>query len=143
MHSADKVIHIEKFHDPTEDQHCYFFDFDSKKKYEEKKRKYSGKSSFFFPDFITENFTVEEMLRALKLWICKFNITIDNSRLERITSDLEEEKHISEKLLDEIEIHGEILKPITTKGYEKIIISISSVVDWRFKFFANNQSSCH
>ncbi len=122
MSGAEKSTFFEKIHEQDNDQHYYFFDFDTNKDYEKRKRLYSGKASFFFPDFMTENFEVNEIIKAFKCWISRIKLPLKEVNIKEISDKLEFEKLISNNLIRELETTGQINNERNTKGYEDIII---------------------
>lgn len=122
MSGAEKSSFFEKIHEQDSDQHYYFFDFDTRSDYEERKRLYLGKASFFFPDFMTENFEVDEIIKAFRCWISRIKLPLEEDQIKEISDKLENEKEISNILIKELETTGQINNERNTKGYEDIII---------------------
>ena len=104
----------------------FFFDYDNYEKYRRNKRIYGTKCIFFFPDFITENFTANQFLNALKDWLNSINVNLSNDDEENINKLLQNEKFISDRLIESINHNEEIEEKNlrNPKGYEEIVASI-------------------
>ena len=100
----------------------FFIDFHNLDEYISKKDKYKENCSFFFPDFITENFTLEEFFRAFKSWIATIKLNIRKDQIEVLYKRLEREKKYSDEIIQEYESKNQIQRR-NTNGFEKVLIS--------------------
>jgi hypothetical protein len=106
------------------DWHIYYFlDYDNLEKYRKRKKDIGTLGCFFFPDFITENFSVEEFKNALFGWLEDFNILIDQDFKNKIEFKLVKEKERSNEIIHEVEEKLEI-KSRNTLGFEKSVLNI-------------------
>jgi hypothetical protein len=102
----------------------YFFVFDVHNidEFDKMRNLYGENCTFFFPDFITENFSIDEIYNSFQEWINEINLDISGESLIDIKNKITEEKNLSDAMNNEFKN----LNRITThnsKGFEKIIIN--------------------
>jgi len=95
----------------------FFFDYDNLDKYEKFKKYTNENHNFFFPDFITENFTPDQMFQFLEGWLYELDIEFAEDLKTQIKQKLLESKEESDELIKQINSEEEITlnRP---KGYE-------------------------
>jgi len=121
MVGADNLPYFKQICDAVPDRIFYFFiDFHNLDEFQSKKDKYGESCSFFFPDFVTENFTVKEFFRAFKLWIAFIKLNVDEQHINNLYILLEKEKSVSNEIIQEYESENQIQRR-TTNGYEKVL----------------------
>lgn len=120
INNAD--YHMKVSEDTEDHEYYFFFDFDSVDKYNSRREEYRDKCSFFFPDFMTENFTVDEFNEALISWIDFINLDLTGEHKSKIYELLMQEKEKSNILIEDINSGAELTER-NTKGYEKISIN--------------------
>ena len=104
-----------------------FLDYDNPQKFEERKKTLLNHGidliedvHFFFPDFITENFTVDQTLDSYIKWLDIKKLTISDNDKNKLISQLEYGKEIG------ISISKDLTKQINFKGeirFEHILIN--------------------
>ncbi|KKN14906.1 hypothetical protein LCGC14_0991450 [marine sediment metagenome] len=123
MVGVDNLPYFKQICDAVKGRIFYFFiDFHNLDEFLSKKDKYKENCSFFFPDFITENFTVEEFKRAFNLWVATIKLNFEEKQKEELYEKLEQEKRISAAIIQEYESENQIQRR-TTNGFEKVLIN--------------------
>jgi len=123
MRSQSNVVHYMRLQkNIPEKDYYYFFDYHNLNEYKQKKKKYDTISSFFFPDFITENFSSAEFYNSLIDWLDFINLKLSNDNDSEIIRLLEEEKEKSIVIIERIENKDDISR-IKANGYEKVTIN--------------------
>ena len=127
MTSQDKAGFFQRMSEIIIERVIYFFfDYDNYDKYKRNKEKYGANNRFFFPDFITENFTPDQFLNSLKEWLDSININLFKDDEEIINNLIQNAKKTSDRLIERVNNNEEIKEKNlrNPKGYEGIVASI-------------------
>lgn len=123
MRGMDKFLYFAKITENVKEHDSYFFfDYDNLDKYKKNKEKCPDNSAFFFPDFITENFTPEQIFETLKAWLDELELEFTEDIEMQIKEELKRSKDESEELLKQVNSDEE-LSVNRPKGYETKISS--------------------
>ncbi len=121
MQGINKAIYYDRVcRDSRIIEHFFIFDVHNIDEFNKYRDLYGDNCSFFFPDFVTENFSVEEVYNSLLDWINEIQLNIDEISLSEIREKLSEEKQLSIDMLNEFNENNEILIH-NSLGFEKMI----------------------
>jgi len=122
MRGEDKSTFYKKVCEDIGDKEFYFlFDFHDLRNYKDKITKYGENCAFFIPDFITENFSIEQVFNAFLSVLISLGINTNEIDKEKILEFLKKEKEKSKKIIKDLE--GNSSPSIASaKGFEKVLI---------------------
>lgn len=123
MGGIGKAKFYKKLHEETKNfEFFYFFDVHKDiKGFEERKQVYGDRCSFFFPDFVTENFSAEECFNSFNIWLNDIRLSIRKDDKEFILNRLQIEKAKSIEMIKQFNEKKNITIQ-NSKGFEEIII---------------------
>ncbi len=122
MRSEDKSRFFKKVCEDIGGRDFFFlFDFHDLRQYEKKRAKYGDNCEFFFPDFVTENFTTNQVFDAFMYATQKLKIRVSKEEGKIVLDKLTEEKDKSNQILEEL-ARNSSKSFSSAKGFEKIII---------------------
>jgi hypothetical protein len=103
--------------DQPEKYSFFLVDYEDEKNYADLQPIVADNGVFFFPDFITENFTVEEFCGTLKSWMETISLSFTDPEWAELREKLEEQKELSNGLISNIS-KGLPLNTKKAKGFE-------------------------
>ncbi len=122
MRGEDKSSFYKRVCEDIGDKEFFFlFDFHDLRNYKEKITKYGENCAFFIPDFITENFSVEQVFDAFLSIVISLGINVNEVNKEKILESLKKEKEKSIKIIKELESNSSP-SIASAKGFEKVLI---------------------
>ena len=114
-----KIMYYLKLSEDIEERVYHFFlDYENPEVYDMNKDEVGNNGAFFFPDFVTDNFSPEEILKSFKDWTNSCNITLSSSLEDELMNLLQKAKQDSNRLI------SQTIKTENPKGFEEIIIDI-------------------
>ncbi|GAH59753.1 unnamed protein product [marine sediment metagenome] len=111
--------HIKLCKEAEDKEYFFFLDYDKKDDYNKYKQIIENNGVFFFPDFVTENFSAEDIYEFYIDWIQKIGFTFTLEQKEVIEVRLMKCKQKSDELIQMSEKKG---KP---KGFEITLINFT------------------
>ncbi|KKM00879.1 hypothetical protein LCGC14_1800000, partial [marine sediment metagenome] len=122
MKGEDKSHFYKRVCEDVGDKDFFFlFDFHDFRNYEDKLSGYGEKCAFFYPDFITENFTIKQVYSAFLSIVNDFEINLVEEKKEKIL-DLLNNEDIKSKLIIK-ELKNNLSPSLTSaKGFERVLI---------------------
>lgn len=117
--SGKASYHIKICKEAEDKEYFFFLDYDNKDDYERNKKIIDSKGVFFFPDFVTENFSIEDIYKFYLDWINIFGFSLSVDQKKEIKSRLIKSKEKSEELIQMTKKKG---RP---KGFEKTLINFT------------------
>jgi len=122
MKGEDKSHFYKRVCEDIGDKEFFFlFDFHDLRHYEEKFIKYGENCAFFYPDFITENFSVDQVFDAVLSIVKKLSIDLPKEKKDEILGILIKEKQKSNQLIKELE-NSSTPSIVSAKGFENAMI---------------------
>lgn len=122
MKGEDKSHFYKRVYETIDDKDFFFlFDFHDLRNYEDKLAEYGENCVFFYPDFVTENFTIRQVYHAFLSIVNDFEISLTEEKKENILHLLDSEKKKSKLIIKELNNNSS--PSITSaKGFEKVLI---------------------
>ena len=118
---GNTIYYSKLIKDIKEREYFFFLDYENQRNYEEKSCMIQDNGVFFFPDFVTENFTVEQTLKCYSTWINDLGGNLKTEARAILNQRLIESKKQSEILILASKKEG------TTKGFEDVLIDFTKV----------------
>lgn len=111
--------HIKLCKEAGDKEYFFFLDYDKRDDYKKYKGIVGDKGAFFFPDFVTENFSAENIHRYYIDWVQTIGLSFSQQQKEKIKLKLMKSKQKSDELIQMSEKQG---KP---RGFEKTLINFT------------------
>ena len=118
---GNTIYYSKLIKDIKEREYYLFLDYENQKNYEEKFKMILDGGVFFFPDFVTENFNVEQILKCYSCWITDLGGNLNKEDKHALNQKLTESKIQSDALIRASKKEG------TAKGFEEILIDFTKV----------------
>ncbi|HEC39597.1 MAG TPA: hypothetical protein ENI29_15265 [bacterium] len=122
MKGEDKSHFYKRVCEDIGDKDFYFlFDFHDLRNYEDKVSRFGEDCAFFYPDFITENFTIKQVYHACIFIMNNLEIYLTEAKKEEILELLKKEKEKSKLIIQTIKNNS---NPSirSAKGFENVLI---------------------
>jgi hypothetical protein len=98
----------------------FFLDYDNPKDYQKIKDKLGNNARFFFPDFVTENFTAEDIFGSFSTWFKSKSFELTEGLAKELEVILQAVKDKSRDLIEKIS-KNEVIEE-EYEGFEKVLI---------------------